>query len=131
MMRKSQRPPLTRREHQIMDILYLLERATAAEVMNKLSGEPHYSTVRTQLRLLEEKGYVRHEEENLRYVYLPVVPQAEAGHSALKRLMDTFFEGSTENLVAALLGVRGSRLSRKELDRLAEMIESARKGAKR
>jgi BlaI family transcriptional regulator, penicillinase repressor len=130
-MRKSQRAPLTRREHQIMDILYRLERATAAEVMGELSGDPHYSTVRTQLRLLEEKGYVRHEEENLRYVYLPVVPQAEAGHSALKRLMDTFFEGSTENLVAALLGVRGSRLSRKELDRLSEMIENARKGAKR
>jgi predicted transcriptional regulator len=114
-----------------MDILYRLERATAAEVMKELSGDPHYSTVRTQLRLLEEKGYVRHEEANLRYVYVPVVPQAEAGHSALKRLMDTFFEGSTENLVAALLGVRGSRLSRKELDRLSEMIGNARKGAKR
>ena len=114
-----------------MDVLYRLERATAAEIMNKLSGEPHYSTVRTQLRLLEEKGYVRHEEENQRYVYLPAVPETEAGHSALKRLMDTFFDGSTETLVAALLGVQGSRLSRKELDRIAEMIENARKGAKR
>src|SRR5262245_37851299 len=121
-MNKSQRPPLTRREHQIMNILYRLGRATAAEVMGELSGDPHYSTVRTQLRLLEEKGYVRHEEEKLRYVYMPAVPQGEAGRTALKRLIDTFYDGSAENVVAALLGVEGSRLSQKKLDRIAEMI---------
>ena len=129
-MRKSLRPPLTPREHEIMDVLYRLERATAADVMQNLSGRPHYSTVRTQLRLLEEKGYVRHEAENLRYVYAPVVPQSEAGHSALKRLIDTFYDGSTENVVAALLGFEGSRLSEKKLNRLADMIEKARKGVK-
>jgi predicted transcriptional regulator len=129
-MRNNQRPPLTRREHEIMDILYGLERATAAEIMEKISGKPHYSTIRTQLRLLEEKGYVRHEAENLRYVYVPVVPQSEVGHSALRRLIDTFYEGSTENVVAALLGFEGSRLSQKQLDRLAEMIDKARKGSK-
>jgi BlaI family transcriptional regulator, penicillinase repressor len=129
-MNKKLRPPLTRREHEIMDVLYRLERATAADIMGGLTGDPHYSTVRTQLRLLEEKGYVRHEAENLRYVYLPAVPQSEAGNSALKRLIDTFYDGSTENVVAALLGFEGSRLSQKKLDRLAEIIEKARKGAK-
>jgi predicted transcriptional regulator len=129
-MHKKLRPPLTRREHEIMDVLYRHERATAAEIMGGLTGDPHYSTVRTQLRLLEAKGYVRHEEENLRYVYVPAVPQSEAGSSALKRLIDTFYDGSTENVVAALLGFEGSRLSQKKLDRLAEIIEKARKGAK-
>src|SRR5215472_11160188 len=122
-MKKPSQPPLCPREREIMDILYRLERATAAEVMNDLSGKPHYSTVRTQLRILEEKGYVRHEEENLRYVYLPTLAQSEIGQSALRQLMDNFFDGSTENVVAALLGFEGSRLSQKKLDRIAEMIE--------
>ena len=130
-MPKAARPALTRREHQIMEVLYRLERATAAEVLESLSGNPHYSTVRTQLRLLEEKGYVRHEEEKLRYVYAPAVPRSEVGHSALKRLIDTFYDGSTENVVAALLGFEGSRLSQKKLDRIAEIVEKARKGGKR
>src|SRR5437870_9954196 len=110
-MKEPVRPTLTRRERQIMEILYRRGRATATDVMNGLSGNPHYSTVRTQLRLLEEKGYVRHEEEKLRYVYAPAVPRSEVGHSALKRLIDTFYDGSTENVVAALLGFEGSRLS--------------------
>ena len=116
-----------------MDVIWKRSSATAEDVRDALASRHPMkdSTARTVLKRLEEKGYVRHEEENLRYVYMPVVPQTEAGHSALKRLMDTFFEGSTENLVAALLGVRGSRLSRKELDRLSAMIENARKGAKR
>jgi len=114
-----------------MDVLYARGRATAIEVMNGLSGNPHYSTVRTQLRILEGKGYVRHEEENLRYVYIPVVQRNEVGRSALKQLVDSFYDGSMENVVAALLGSEGSKLSQKRLDRIAEMVEKARKGAKR
>jgi predicted transcriptional regulator len=130
-MKKSNRPNLSRREREIMDILYKYGRATAAEVMNDLSGEPHYSTVRTQLRVLEGKGYVRHEEENLRYVYVPDVAQEDVGRSALKQLIDAFYDGSMENVVDALLGLEGSRLSRKKLDRIAAMVEKARKEAKR
>jgi len=129
-MKKGNRPGLSRREREIMDILYKSGRATAAEVMNELSGEPHYSTVRTQLRVLEGKGYVRHEEENLRYVYVPAVPQDEVSRSALKQLIDAFYDGSMENVVQALLGLEGSRLSQKKLDRITAMIEKARKGTK-
>ena len=129
-MKKSNRPALSRREREIMDILYKSGRATAAEVLNDLSGEPHYSTVRTQLRVLEGKGYVRHEEENLRYVYVPAVAQDEVGRSALKQLIDAFYDGSMENVVDALLGLEGSRLSQKKLDRIAAMIDKARKEAK-
>jgi len=130
-MPKPTRPGLSSREREIMDIVYRRERATAAEVMTDLSRKPHYSTVRTQLRILEGKGYVRHEEENLRYVYVPAVPQNEVGRSALKQLIDAFYDGSTENVVAALLGLEGSRLSEKKLDRIAAMVEQARKEAKR
>ena len=130
-MKKPTRPGLSSREREIMDIVYRRERATAAEVMNELSGQPHYSTVRTQLRILEGKGYVRHEEENLRYVYVPAVPQNEVSRSALKQLIDAFYDGSTENVVAALLGLEGARLSQKKLDRIAAMVEQARKEAKR
>ena len=129
-MKKASRPSLSRREREIMDILYKAGRATAAEVMNQLSGEPHYSTVRTQLRVLEGKGYVRHEEENLRYVYTPAVEQREVGRSALRQLVDAFYDGSMENVVDALLGLEGSRLSQKKLDRIAAMVEKARKEAK-
>src|SRR5437870_10077235 len=114
-MKKAVRPVLSPREREIMDVIYRLGRATAAEVMNDLSGKPHYSTVRTQLRVLESKGYVRHEEENLRYVYMWAVPRHEIGGSALKQLTDAFFDGSTENVVAALLGFKGSRVSRAQL----------------
>jgi predicted transcriptional regulator len=129
-MKRPNRPGLSRREREIMDILYRSGRATAAEVLNSLSGEPHYSTVRTQLRVLEGKGYVRHEEENLRYVYLPAVGQDEVGRSALKQLIDAFYDGSMENVVGALLGLEGSKLSQKKLDRIAAMVEKARKGAR-
>jgi BlaI family penicillinase repressor len=129
-MKKASRPGLSRREREIMDILYKASRATAAEVMNQLSGEPHYSTVRTQLRVLEGKGYVRHEEENLRYVYTPAIEQREVGRSALRQLIDAFYDGSMENVVDALLGLEGSRLSQKKLDRIAAMVEKARKEAK-
>src|SRR5712691_10193533 len=118
---------LTRRERQIMDILYRRGRATAGEVMAELSGDPSYSTVRTQLRVLEEKGHVRHEEQGLRYVYVPAVPRRSARKSALRHLVDTFFDGSAEQVVAAVLGGEGSRLSDKELDRIAELVAKAKK----
>src|ERR1700716_4346966 len=109
---------LTRRERQIMDILYRLGRATAADVMEDLSGAPSYSTVRTQLRVLESKGHVRHDEAGLRDVYMPAAPRPAARKSALRHLVDTFFEGSTEKVVGALLGAEGARLSEAELERI-------------
>src|SRR6266566_7725559 len=93
---ESAHSALTRRERQIMDILYRRGRATAGEVMEELSGKPNYSTVRTQLRVLEEKGHVTHEEQGLRYVYSPAVPRSSARKSALRHLVDTFFDGSAE-----------------------------------
>jgi BlaI family transcriptional regulator, penicillinase repressor len=122
---------LTRRERQIMDILYRLGRATAGEVMDNLPGKPSYSTVRTQLRVLEGKGHVRHDEEGLRYVYVPHVPRRAARKSALRHLVDTFFDGSTEKIVAALLGGEAARLSEHELDRIAELVEKAKKEGSR
>ena len=122
----SKHSQLTRRERQIMDSLYRRGRATAADVMADLTGEPSYSTVRTQLRVLEEKGHVRHEEEGLKYVYLPAVPRHAARKSALRHLIDTFFEGSTEKAVTALLGGESSKLSEEELDRIADLIGRAR-----
>ena len=122
---------LTRRERQIMDILYRRGRATAAEVMSDLSGEPNYSTVRTQLRVLEDKGQVTHEEEGLRYVYSPAVPRRTARKSALRHLVDTFFDGSVEQVVGALLGGEGARLSEEELARIADMVARAKKESRR
>ena len=122
---------LTRRERQIMDILYRRGRATAADVLEDLPGDTHYSTVRTQLRVLEEKGHVRHEEEGLRYVYVPEVPRHAARKSALRHVVQTFFEGSSEKAVAALLGGEASRLSDEELRRIADLIAKARKEGSR
>ena len=122
---------LTRRERQIMDILYRRGRATAAEVMEDLTGAPNYSTVRTQLRVLEEKGQVRHDEEGVRYVYSPAVPRRAARKSALRHLMSTFFDGSAENVVGALLGGEGARLTEEELVRIGELVAKARKESKR
>src|SRR5262245_19379475 len=126
-MAKSLHVVLSRRERQIMDILYRRGRATAGAVMEELSGEPSYSTVRTQLRVLEEKGHVRHEEEGLRYVYIPAVPRHAARKSALRHLVNTFFEGSAEKTVAALLGGEAARMSEEELDRIADLVEKARR----
>src|SRR5437763_1758676 len=122
---------LSRRERQIMDILYRLGRATAGEVMAGLPGGPSYSTVRTQLRVLEGKGHVRHEEHGLRYVYIPAVPRHAARKPALRHLVDTFFEGSTEKTVAALLGAESARLTDDELARIAALIVKARKEGSR
>lgn len=114
-----------------MDSLYRRGRATAGEVMSDLPGDPSYSTVRAQLRVLEEKGHVYHEEVGLRYVYAPTVPRHEVRQSALRHLVDTFFEGSTQKVVAALLGAEGTKVSQEELDRIAELVEKARKAGKR
>jgi predicted transcriptional regulator len=113
-----------------MDVLYRLGRATASEVRDGLDGRPSDSTVRTQLRVLEDKGHVRHEEHGLRYVYLPTVPKHAARKSALKHLVDTFFDGSHAKVVTTLLGNDVTRLSDEELDRIAGLIESARKGSR-
>jgi predicted transcriptional regulator len=126
-MSKSLHSALTRRERQIMDILFRRGRATAAEVMDELPGEPSYSTVRTQLRVLEEKGHVRHDDDGVRFVYTPAVARHAARKSALRHLVDTFFDGSPEKAVAALLGGEGTRLSDDQLDRIAGMIDRARK----
>ena len=118
---------LSRRERQIMDILYKLERASVGDVLAQLRDKPNYSTVRAQLRVLEEKGHVRHEEHGPRYVYLPNVPRQVARRSALRHLVETFFDGSTENVVAALLGGEVSRISPEELDRISLLISKSRK----
>ena len=117
---------LTKRERQIMDVLYRLGRATAAEIMDGVAGAPGYSTVRTQLRVLETKGHVRHAEEGLRYVYMPTVPRHSARKSALKHLVDTFFGGSSAKAVAALLGGEAARVSDEELERIADLVKDAR-----
>ena len=122
---------LSRRERQIMDILYRRGRATATEVMEELSGEPSYSTVRTQLRVLESKGHVRHGEEGTRFVYLPALAHRAARKSALRHLVDTFFEGSTEKVVGALLGGEGARLSDGELERIEALVAKAKKEGRR
>ena len=118
---------LTKRERQIMDALYRLGRATAGEILEAMAEPPSNSTVRTQLRVLETKGHVRHEEHGLRYVYLPTVPRHSARRSALKHLVETFFDGSNANLVAALLGGEGSRLSDDDLERIARLVDNVRR----
>src|SRR6187431_724869 len=118
-------PALSRRERQIMDALYRSGRATAAEIQRQRAGAPSYSTVRTQLRVLETKGHVRHEEQGLRYVYSPTVPRHSARKSALKHLVDTFFDGSSSKAVAALLGGEASRLSDEDLARIEQFVRTA------
>ncbi len=121
------RVELSRRERQIMDILYRRGSATAAEVRQELPDPPSYSAVRALLRILEEKGHVRHEARDLRYVYMPVLEREKASRSAVRHLVETFFNGSAEKAVAALLDESASKLSKSELARLARMIEKARK----
>ena len=131
MNKGSDHASLTRRERQIMDILYKRGRATANEVLEDLPGASHYSTVRTQLRVLEEKGHVTHEGDGVRYVYMPALPRRAARKSALRHLVDTFFDGSAEQVVAAVLGGEGAKLSEEELDRIAELIDKAKKEGSR
>jgi BlaI family transcriptional regulator, penicillinase repressor len=127
MTRKPKANALSRRERQIMDILYRLESASVGQVLAEIAGKPNYSTVRAQLRVLEEKGHVRHEEHGLRYVYAPAVPRDVARRSALRHLVETFFDGSAEKVVAALLGGEVARISPEEFDRLARLIPKGRK----
>jgi BlaI family transcriptional regulator, penicillinase repressor len=119
---------LSRRERQIMDILYRRGRATGVEVMEDLPGNSSYSTVRTQLRVLEKKGHVRHEEHGAKFIYLPAVHRRAARKSALRHLVETFFDGSVENVVGALLGGEGARVTEEELARIAEQVAKARIG---
>ena len=121
---------LSRRERQIMDILYQRGKGSASEVREAMEAAPGYSAVRAMLRVLEEKGHVKHEAEGLKYVYVPVVARDKAKRSAVKHVMETFFNGSAEQIVAALLDVSSTRLTRDELDRMSEMIEQAKKEGK-
>jgi predicted transcriptional regulator len=129
-MRPTSQPQpdtLTRRERQIMDVLYQLGRGTVGQVLARLRDKPNYSTVRAQLRVLEQKGHVLHEENGLRYVYAPVVSRDLARRSALRHLIETFFEGSVEKVVTALLGGEILKPSPEELDRLMQIVARSKK----
>lgn len=127
------RPPghdpaqLSRRERQIMDIVYREGEVSAAEVQDRLPDPPSYSSVRTHLRILEEKGHLVHRQEGPRYVYRPTTPRATARKSALARVLETFFDDSVESAVAALLDLESTRLGNEELERLTELVEAAKK----
>jgi predicted transcriptional regulator len=126
-MAKTTGDGLSRRERQIMDVIYERGRATAAEVMEGLPDPPSYSAVRALLRVLEDKGHLKHESEGPRYVFMPTVARERARKSALRQLLKTFFDGSTEQAVAALLDLSSSKLSDDELNRLSDLIDQARK----
>lgn len=123
-------PAVSRRERQILDVLFRKKEATAAEIQAELPDPPGYSAVRALLRILEEKGHIRHREDGPRYVYLPVVEEAAARRSALRHVLDTFFEGSAAGAMAALLGGDGGKLSQEELARMESLIQKARKEGK-
>ena len=129
-MAGKKQPPLSRRERQIMEIIYGLGSATAADVLERLPDPPGYSAVRAMMRILEEKGHLTHRHDGPRYVYSPVVPRAAARQSALKQLVKTFFDGSATQAVAALLDMSESRLSADEADQLATLIEKAKREGK-
>ena len=126
-MTKQPHHDLSRRERQIMDILYSHGRATASDVQAALPDPPSYSAVRAMLRILEEKGHIRHEQDGPRYLYRPTVARDNAKRSALHHLIQTFFEGSREQAISALLDDHASGLSDAELDRLARLIDKARR----
>ena len=121
---------LSRRERQILDILYQRGKASAADVRQAMADAPSNSAVRTLLRVLEDKGHVRHRAEGLKYVYVPTVGPEKAKRSAVRHVLETYFRGSPEQIVAALLDVSSTRLTREELDRMAEMIERAKREGK-
>jgi predicted transcriptional regulator len=118
---------LSRRERQIMDFLHRVGKATAADVLEALPDAPSYSAVRALLRILEQKGHIRHEEEGRAYVYMPLVRRADARQSALSHLLKTFFDNSAEQAMAALLAIKGEKMSAAELERMSRLIESAKK----
>jgi BlaI family transcriptional regulator, penicillinase repressor len=117
---------LSRRERQIMDLLYEREKASVQEVMDGIADPPSYSAVRAMLRTLEEKGRVTHVEDGRAYIYQPTIRKDAARQGALSHLLKTFFDGSTEKAVAALLDLKGPRLSQAELDRVADLVEQAK-----
>jgi predicted transcriptional regulator len=123
-------PDLSRRERQIMDILFARGRAAGQEIQEGMSDQPNYSSVRTILRVLERKGYVRHFEEGLRYVYEPTVAREAASRSALQRIIRTFFDGSAKEAVAALLDPAAFHLTEEELSELARIVDRAKKERK-
>jgi BlaI family transcriptional regulator, penicillinase repressor len=124
---KSPYVNLSRRERQIMDIVYGRAEATASEVQEALPDPPSYSAVRAMLRILEEKGHLQHRQDGPRYVFFPKVSREKARRSALKQVLKTFFDGSTEQAVAALLDMSASDLSDQELERLGELIDQTRR----
>ena len=123
----SESPRFSRRERQIMDIIYSAGEATAAEVERRLADAPSYSAVRALLRILEEKGFLRHREDGPRYVYAPTEPHGKASHSALRNVLKTFFSGSLANAVSSLVDARDAKLSPAELKNLEAIIKQARK----
>ena len=125
-MAALQAPPLSRRERQIMDVIYANGRATAAEVMDALPDPPTYSAVRALLRVLLDKGHLRFEHDGPRYVYLPTVPRNAARQSALRQVLRTFFDGSASQAVAALLDMSASKMTGEELDQLQRLIDQAK-----
>src|SRR5437762_2745598 len=122
---------LSRRERQIMDVLYRKGSATAAEVLDTMPQPPSYSAVRALLRILEQKGHINHEERDGKYVFMPTVHREKAKRSAIRHLVETFFQGSPQEAVAALLDASSSKLSDSDLDRLQQLIDKARKGGKK
>ena len=126
-MTKPSPATLTRREREIMDILYRRERATAAEVLEDMTDPPTYSAVRALLRILEDEGHVKHVQDGPRYVDLPAVGRSDARKSALSHVVATFFDGSVEQAVATLVESSRTKLSRDELERLAQLIDKAKK----
>ncbi len=120
------KPELSRRERQIMDILYRSGAATASEVLARLPDPPSNSAVRTLLRILEEKGHLRHEQDGPRYVFHPIVPREAARRNAMRHLLTTFFDSSNEQAFAAMLDLGKEPLAEEELTRLQEMIDRAR-----
>ena len=121
---------LSRRERQIMEILYQRSKASASEVRDAMTDAPSYSAVRALLRVLEEKGHIKHQTDGLKYVYVPVVTADKAKRSAVKQLLETFFNDSPDQIVAALLDVSSRKLTREELDRMSAMIERAKREGK-
>ena len=121
---------LSRRERQIMDVLYERGRATAAEILAALPDPPSYSAVRAMLRILEEKGHVRHEHDAARFIFIPTIKRDAAKRSALRHLINTFFEGSASQVMAALVEMSGRGLDQDELARLRQVIDEAKKRSK-
>jgi predicted transcriptional regulator len=126
-MARRKPDPLSRRERQIMDIVFRHGKVTIREVLDELPDPPSYSAVRALVRVLEEKGHLRHAQDGPRYVYMPTQDRSRVRSSALAHVVDTFFSGSATEAVAALLGMQGRELSEGELDELSAMIEQARK----